>query len=98
MDDLDRPIRVDDTDAWILRRNFQVSIPDFFIELYIFHFEPPLIFDPSVISCSRPCESNDRVDIEEHCHVRTITVNNQVCKPPDKIQRDAAAESLVRHG
>src|SRR5579883_2770211 len=90
VDGFDRPICIDELDAFILRSQFQITIAHLVVEIEILGFEPAFILRTRVIPRSGAGETDLRLDIEKKSYFLKQKTAYEIGKFVNEIERNAA--------
>src|SRR5437867_8847177 len=98
VDRLDRPVGVNQLNPLVLRSQLKITLSDPRVEIQVFLLETPLILDPRMISCACSRQAERGIDIEENRYFGSKMIAYQVCELVNKVQGEAASETLICHG
>src|SRR5689334_6516507 len=99
MDVFNRTVRFNHLDALRLAsREVEITVTDALIKFHVLRFEATFVVCPLVISRTRSSQPDLRIDIEQYCCFGPITIAHEIGHFLDKLERNAAPVSLIRHG
>ena len=94
----DRTVRLNDSNAIrFSSREVEIAVANSSIKLQGLHFKSSFIFIAAVIAGSSARQTNMRINIEKDRQFRPIAVANEFRQFFNKVERDPASETLVRH-